>query len=214
VAPLTMRKRFCGLIDREIEHANAGRPAKVVVKMNQLEDLGIIKRLYKASRAGVEVTALVRGFCCLRPGVPGLSDNIRIISIIGRYLEHSRIFHFANGSDDPLEGDWFIGSADWMSRNLSNRVEAVMPVHDGAARSRLWQILEAGLRDHRCAWVMSSDGDYGPLTPAPGMGEQTPEVLGTFETLCRAAAASMHGKPRGDGGEPEAPRASFSAGLG
>ncbi len=212
VAPITMRRRFYALIDKEIENAKAGRPARVFGKMNQLEDEGIIKRLYKASRAGVEVTVLVRGFCCLRPQVPGLSENIRIISIIGRYLEHSRIFHFADGQEDPVQGKWFIGSADWMSRNLTNRVEAAMPVHDGHAKARLWQIIEAGLRDHRCAWVMGPEGDYAPLLPNPTMGPETPESVGTFETLCRAADASTGRKPVS--GETQPTKATVSAGLG
>jgi hypothetical protein len=125
-----LAERFYELIDREAENARSGKPARIITKLNQLEDVGIIKRLYEASQAGVKITCIVRGFCCLRPGVPGLSENIRIVSVVGRFLEHARIFHFAAGQDDPVDGEWYIGSGDWMSRNLNNRVEAVAPVQD------------------------------------------------------------------------------------
>jgi len=187
VAPLTMRSRFYDLIDGEIKAAQEGRPARIVAKMNQLEDMGIMRRLIAASRAGVRVTVINRGFCCLRPGVPGLTDRVEIISVVGRFLEHARVFHFAAGRDDPLEGEWYIGSADWMSRNLSDRVESATPVLDVEARRRLVEIIEAGLRDRRHAWLLGPDGVYRPRVAPDDAAEDSPERRGTFATLCRSA---------------------------
>jgi polyphosphate kinase len=166
VAPLNMRQRFLESIEREIEHHRAGRPARIVAKMNQIEDLDMARALSAASQAGVPVDLIVRGFCCLVAGVPGWTENVRVRSIIGRFLEHSRIFHFANGQDDPLAGEFFIGSADWMHRNLSGRVEAATPVEDRTARERLWEILDICLRDQRQAWLMQPDGTYVQSRPA------------------------------------------------
>ena len=160
VAPTTMKRRYLDLIEREILVSRPERPGRIIVKMNQLEDREITDALYRASAAGVKVDCIVRGFCCLRPGLPGLSENIRVFSIIGRFLEHSRIFWFSGGHDDPLEGDFYIGSADWMYRNLHNRVEATTPVEKIELRRRLWEILETELEDHRQSWVMQSDGSY------------------------------------------------------
>src|SRR5690606_14269340 len=190
VAPYTMREGFLRLIQREIDHARAGRPAGIFAKMNAMEDTAVTERLYEASQAGVPINLIVRGFCCLRPGVPGLSENIRVRSIVGRFLEHSRIFHFANGSADPLDGDWYIGSADWMYRNLSNRVEAVCPVKDRDARARLKRIMDVELADCRCAWELRPDGSYARLVPPAGAAPDSPEVLGTFQTLMNEAIAS------------------------
>ena len=180
VAPSSMRARFLSLIQREIENHQAGRPTRIVAKMNQLEDPEIIQALCEASTAGVPIDLIVRGFCCLRPGVPGVSENIRVRSIIGRFLEHSRIFHFANGEDDPAKGDFFIGSADWMYRNLSKRIEVVTPVTDPRAREQLWRTLDIYLRDHRQAWILDSSGSYTQLQPDSGSG---PEAVGTHRTL-------------------------------
>src|SRR6185369_3071520 len=137
VAPFSMRDSYTKLIDREIALARAGKPARIVAKMNALEDLKITNKLYEASQAGVQITLIVRGFCCLRPGIPGLSENIRVISVVGRFLEHSRLYHFGAGHANPADGDWYISSADWMYRNLSARVETCVPVRDAAARKRL-----------------------------------------------------------------------------
>jgi polyphosphate kinase len=167
VAPVNMKKQFIQMIDREAEHQRAGRPAQIVGKMNQLEDRQVIRTLYRASRAGVPIDLIVRGFCTARPGVPGLSDNIRICSVIGRFLEHSRIYYFRNGHEDELEGDYFIGSADWMHRNLDARVEAVAPIEDRSLRRELWQILQVHLADQRSAWDMQPDGTYVQRRPAP-----------------------------------------------
>jgi polyphosphate kinase len=136
-----------------------------VVKVNQVEDLEVCQRLAEASRAGVEVDLIVRGLCCLVPGVPRWTDNIRVRSLVGRFLEHSRIFYFANGAEHPAGGEFYIGSGDWMFRNLSRRVEAAAPVKAPALRQRLWEVLEACLRDERQAWEMRPDGSYTQLRP-------------------------------------------------
>jgi polyphosphate kinase len=189
VAPMDMRTEFSKLIDREIEHQTAGRPARIVCKMNQLEDGDICLELCKASRAGVPVELIVRGLCCLAPGVPGWTDNIRVRSIVGRFLEHSRIFHFAAGSDDPLDGEFLIGSGDWMRRNLSERVEAAVPITDRKHRARLWEILQVCLADQRNAWELQPDGSYHQLTPD---SPTSPGAAGTHETMMQLALA-RHG---------------------
>ncbi len=181
VSPMTMRARFLELIEREIAHHQAGRLARIVAKMNQLEDPAICDALCAASRAGVSVDLIVRGFCCLRPGVPGHTENIRISSIIGRFLEHSRIFHFSGGAEDPLDGEFFIGSADWMQRNLSDRVEAVAPIEPRALKARLWEILDVNLHDQRQSWDMQSDGSYVQRQPDPDAMEE--EKTGSQATL-------------------------------
>lgn len=188
VAPEHMRPRFSELIDAEIEHAKAGRPARIVAKMNALEDRKMTERLYEASQAGVKIDLIVRGFCSLRPGVPGLSENIRVISVIGRFLEHSRVFFFGAGKSDPIEGEYYIGSADWMYRNLNNRVEAACPVTDPGARKRLWTLLEVLLADARNAWTLRPDGAYTQLRPGKDADPDAPESLGTFESLMRLSS--------------------------
>jgi polyphosphate kinase len=189
VAPFNMRAKFNAMIDREVELARRGKPARIIAKINSLEDRDITERLYVASQAGVQVTLVVRGFCCLRPGVPGLSENIRVISVVGRFLEHSRIYHFSGGNEDPVDGDWFISSADWMYRNLSNRVEVAVPVHDQDARARLNRIINVHLADHRCAWELGPEGTYQLRSAHEISAPDSPEVLGTFETLMREAQA-------------------------
>ena len=189
VAPTNMRRRFLEMIQREIDHRRQGRPARIIAKMNQLEDIEISRALSAASQAGVEIDLIVRGFCCLVPGVPGWTDNLRVRSIVGRFLEHSRIFYFANGATDPLDGEYYIGSADWMFRNLSRRIEAVTPVNDRAARERLWEILDVGLKDRRQAWQMQADGSYLQLQPAAD--STGPAAVGThawFMELTRKRA--------------------------
>jgi polyphosphate kinase len=157
VAPLTMAESFLGLIRREQEHAQAGRMAHIVAKMNALLEPSVIEALYKASQAGVEVDLIVRGLCILRPGVKGLSERIRVRSIVGRFLEHSRIFHFANGGNDEI----YIGSADWMPRNLFERCEVVFPVRDLVALARIHdEILPAYLADTVKARLQQPDGSY------------------------------------------------------
>jgi polyphosphate kinase len=157
VAPLTMAESFLGLIRREQEHAQAGRPAHIVAKMNALLEPSVIEALYVASQAGVEIDLIVRGLSILRPGVKGLSDRIRVRSIVGRFLEHSRIFHFANGGNDEI----YIGSADWMPRNLFERCEVVFPVRDPVALARIHdEILPAYLADTLKARLQQPDGSY------------------------------------------------------
>jgi polyphosphate kinase len=156
VAPVNMRDRFLSKIRREIEHAKAGRPAKIIAKMNQLQDPRTITALYDASNAGVQVELIIRGFCSLRPKVPGASENIRVYSILGRFLEHSRIFYFHNGGND----EYLIGSADWMYRNLDHRIEAVTPIEDPTLRERLREILDTMLSDRGHAWELEPDGRW------------------------------------------------------
>jgi polyphosphate kinase len=157
VAPLTMAESFLGLIRREQEHAQAGRPAHIVAKMNALLEPSVIEALYAASQSGVEIDLIIRGLSILRPGVKGLSDRIRVRSIVGRFLEHSRIFHFANGGNDEI----YLGSADWMPRNLFERCEVVFPVRDPAALARIHdEILPAYLADTLKARLQQSDGSY------------------------------------------------------
>ena len=181
VAPATMRPRLLELIKREIANKQANLPARIVAKMNQLEDPEMIEALCEAARAGVPIDLIVRGFCCLRPGVPGQTEGIRIRSIIGRFLEHSRIFHFAAALDDPAQGDFFIGSADWMYRNLSKRVEVVTPILAKEAKDKLWEVLQICLRDRRQAWKLCEDGTYSQLKA--GDAKDGPEALGTHATL-------------------------------
>jgi polyphosphate kinase len=191
VAPMHMRARFVELIEREIEHHAAGRPAAIVCKMNQLEDAEICLQLCRASQAGVPVDLIVRGLCCLAPGVPGWTENVRVRSIVGRFLEHSRIFYFAAGSVDPLEGEFLIGSGDWMRRNLSDRVEAAVPIRERRLRARLWEILQVCLDDRRNAWELRPDGSYLQLMPT----DDGPGAEGTHATMMRLALArhGLHG---------------------
>ena len=172
VAPSNMRPRFLDLIDREAEHARAGRKARIVAKMNALVDPETIETLYRASRAGVEIELIVRGICCLRPGVSGVSDNISVISIVGRFLEHSRLFYFANGGAE----EFYIGSADWMQRNFDRRVEAVAPVEDATLHDRLRSLLRTCLEDNRQAWELAADGSWTQRTPN-GVVHSTHEIL-------------------------------------
>lgn len=189
VAPVNMKSRFLEMIDREIEHQQAGRPARIVGKMNSLEDRKICRALYRASQAGVKIDLIIRGFCTLRPGVEGLSETIRVQSVIGRFLEHSRIFYFRNGREDELEGQFYIGSADWMYRNLEHRVEAISPVEHRPLRQRLWEILQIMLKDQRSAWDMHPDGSYVqriPADPSQELGSHR-----TFMNLARQHAAAV-----------------------
>jgi len=160
VAPVNMFSQFRAMIDREIEHVRQGRPGMIIAKMNNMEENDISMALYNASQQGVQIDLIVRGFCCLRPGVKGLSERIRVMSIIGRFLEHSRIFYFRNGAVDPVDGEFYIGSADWMYRNLHARVECVVPVLDRSLREKLWELLQGYIKDQRMSWDMNSDGSY------------------------------------------------------
>ena len=180
VAPTTMRERFIALVDREREHAAAGRGGRITGKMNSLVDPATIEALCRAAQAGVEIDLVVRGICCLRPGIPGLSDRIRITSIVGRFLEHSRIWYFANGGAEEC----YIGSADWMQRNFDRRVEAVTPIEDPALRARLLGILTTCLADNRQAWALDAAGDWHQRQP---------------DREIRATHATLLGDPWGQG---------------
>jgi polyphosphate kinase len=161
VAPSNMRHRVIELIDREAAFARAGRGGRIVAKMNAVADTETIEALYRASQAGVAIDLIIRGICCLRPGVAGVSDNVRVISIIGRFLEHSRLWRFANCGAP----EYYIGSADWMARNFDRRVEAVVPVEDPALHPRLDALLETCLSDNRGAWELRENGTYRQRHP-------------------------------------------------
>ena len=156
VAPGSLRERTMELIARETAHAQAGRGGRIIAKMNALVDPGVISALYRASQGGVEIDLIVRGICCLLPGVPGISERIRVTSIIGRFLEHSRLQYYANGGHP----EYYLGSADWMPRNLDRRVEAMVPVEDRQWHPRLRSLLETCLSDNRQAWELGADGTY------------------------------------------------------
>ncbi len=163
VAPLNLRSTFIDLIDREIAHVQQGGKGHIIAKMNALIDTTIIKALYRASMAGVKIELIVRGVCSLRAGVPGVSENITVRSILDRFLEHSRVFWFRNGGDDAL----FISSADWMTRNLDRRIEIVFPVHDAKVKKRLREILKTYLGDTVKARMLEPDGSYRRVEPGP-----------------------------------------------
>jgi polyphosphate kinase len=173
VAPANMRQRFTDMVKREAENARAGKPARIIAKMNALVDPEMIQHLYEASQAGVDIDLIVRGICCLRPGIPGVSDRIKVISIVGRFLEHSRIYYFANNGDEEL----YFGSADWMPRNFDRRVEVITPIEDRILHPRVCALLETCLADNRQAWDLASDGTYTQRKPG------TRPVVSTHERL-------------------------------
>jgi polyphosphate kinase len=165
VAPVSLRDRMTALIEREVEHHEAGRPARIIVKINSLTDTKIVRALYEASQAGVPIELIVRGVCSLRPGVPGLSDTITVTSIVGRFLEHTRIFYFFNAGEE----DVYIGSADWMQRNLDRRVELCAPIEDPRLKRHLKEeVLDVCLRDNVKARRLLPDGSYEQVRPAEG----------------------------------------------
>ncbi len=190
IAPINMKSTFMNKIREEIKNKQAGKPARIIAKMNSMEDEIITEALYEASVAGVEIILIVRGFCCLRPGIKGLSDNIKVISIIGRFLEHSRVFYFANGSDTPSEGDYYIGSADWMHRNLHNRVELITPIYDPKLKDKLWEFIDIMLQDNRLAWLLNEDGSYTQVVPEEGTEEKSTHAILMNKTIQREKAHS------------------------
>jgi polyphosphate kinase len=166
-----MKKPLLDRIEREIAGHSSKTPGLIRLKTNALEDADIVEALYRASQAGVKVELVVRDTCRLRPGLPGISDNVTVVSIVGRFLEHARIYYFRNGGSE----EYFIGSADLMTRNLESRVEVVTPVEDPALRERLHAVLDLQLNDHRNGWEMRSDGSYvqrQPRTPEEQVGSQ------------------------------------------
>jgi polyphosphate kinase len=164
VAPHNMREHFTELIRREAENSQAGRPSGIWAKMNQLQDERLIRELYRAGQAGVPINLNIRGLCCLRAGVPGLSENIRVFSTLGRFLEHSRIYRFENGG----QPEFYIGSADWMQRNLDRRVETIMPVTDPTLKQELEKTLKILDNDNCSAWDMQPDATYKRRRPRKG----------------------------------------------
>ncbi len=164
VAPFNMYETFLKSIKNETKLAKQGNAGIIVAKMNQLEDPGIIDALYEASQAGVKITLYVRGFCCLVPGLKGVSDNIKIYSLVGRFLEHSRIYYFSKGKQsDPLKGDFYMGSADWMSRNLHDRVEVITKIAPATLKSYLWNYLDQFGKDNRHLWELKNYGKYAQV---------------------------------------------------
>ncbi|MEL6554226.1 MAG: polyphosphate kinase 1 [Cyanobacteria bacterium J06621_11] len=168
IAPVSLRKQMTKFIRQEAKIAQSGKKGRIIAKMNSLVDPTIITELYKASQTGVEIDLIIRGICCLRPGVRGISENIRVISIIGRFLEHSRIFYFTNDGEERF----YIGSADWMPRNLDRRVEALVPIEEASLQSELMDLIDICLSDNRQAWEMQPDGTYIQRRPQAGEAER------------------------------------------
>jgi polyphosphate kinase len=197
VAPLTLRARFLELVDREIGHAGSGRSALITLKMNAIVDGPCIDALYRASAAGVNVELVIRGSCSLLPGVSGQSERITVRSIVGEFLEHSRIWRFENGG----EPEWYIGSADLMERNLDRRIEAVVPVQDAAAQARLDQILQVMLADDRRSWQLGADACWRRTEELNGR----PGTIDTFAIMKQVAVAEAAGPTIGDAPHPGPP---------
>ncbi|MEM6614366.1 MAG: polyphosphate kinase 1 [Cyanobacteria bacterium P01_C01_bin.72] len=179
VAPVSLRDRMIEMINREAENCRQGKTGRIVAKMNSLVDQQVIQTLYEASQAGVQIDLIIRGICCLRPGITGMSENIRVISIIGRFLEHSRIFYFQNDDNEEI----YIGSADWMTRNLSRRVEAVAPIESSEIFRDLQEILGVMLADNRKAWELQPDGTF--VQRKPQHGEEAHSTHDTFMEMAK-----------------------------
>ncbi len=190
MAPLNLRSRTIELIEREVARHTPEKPGRIIAKLNALVDGEIIRALYVASQRGVRIDLLVRGICCLRPGIPGVSENIRVISIVGRFLEHSRIFFFQNGGDEEL----YLSSADWMPRNLNRRVEVMFPVEDQESRARLKDILEVYLRDNVKARVLNADGSW--IRKGREEGEEAINSQEYFLANIRQSDPAVEGAPR------------------
>ena len=165
VAPVGMRERLLALIDREIENQKNGRPSHIIIKANSLEETSVCRALSRAAQAGVPIHLIIRGICCLKPTVTSSGPNPRVVSIIGRFLEHSRIFYFRNGKHEPLDGELFISSADPMYRNLYRRVEVAVPIQDQTAKERCWEVLTAAIHDTALGWDLLPDGTYASRKP-------------------------------------------------
>jgi polyphosphate kinase len=201
VAPVNLRRRLQLLLRREAEHARAGRPAHVVIKVNALTDPRMIRELYRTARAGVAIDLIVRGMCTLRPGVPGVSENIQVRSIVGRFLEHTRIYSFENGGAKET----YLASADLMERNLNRRVEVMFPLKDSALASWVRDtVLDTYLRDTARAMVLRIDGEYERVEPAGDapavdsqlrLAQRLPPRAAAAEPLSQGAAAAATREP-------------------
>jgi polyphosphate kinase len=181
VAPAALKDRLLALIEREVDNHKRGLPAHIVIKANSLEDAASCKALRQAAEAGVAVDLIIRGICCLKPVALNGAIVPRVVSVVGRFLEHSRIFYFRNGCQDPLEGEMYISSADLMVRNLHRRVEIAVPLYDRAVKERCWEVLTTMIHDHGSAWELNPDGLYSPRTIASIKGDQ----MGSQEMLMR-----------------------------
>ena len=184
VAPIWLRKKFLSLIRRETKHAREGKEAHIIAKMNSLCDKEIILALYEASAAGVKIELIVRGICCLRVGIPGVSENISVHSIVGNFLEHSRIFYFRN---DGFE-EYYMGSADWMPRNLDRRVEIMFPVEDEKLQKKVRHILDVQLADNIKAHILQPDGNYEKIDKRGKI------LVGSQQQFCDEAMAASEKK--------------------
>jgi polyphosphate kinase len=173
-SPFTLHKGVMAMVEREIAHARVGKPARIIAKMNALNEISVIELLYKASMAGVQIDLIVRGACTLRPGVPGISDNIRVRSIVGRFLEHSRVYWFANAGS----AETYCSSADWMERNLLRRIETCFPILDVELAQRVYdEALANYLADNTQAWILHADGHYVRQTPGDDMPHSAQQAL-------------------------------------
>jgi polyphosphate kinase len=199
VAPFELHQRLLDLIEREADNARKGLPARIIAKMNALVDPVMIQALYRASQAGVKIDLIIRGTCCLRPQVPGLSDNITVRSIVDRFLEHPRIFYFENG----LQSEIFVGSADWMPRNFFRRIEVVFPIEDGVLRERVrTELLEIPLADNVKARFLQPDGSYVKAVPARGVALRRSQ----FEFISRAQESVEEPRPSAESDNRTYPR--------
>jgi polyphosphate kinase len=192
-APTLLKKALLAKIEREIVVHSAAAPGLIQLKTNALEDADIMAALYRASQAGVKVDLLVRDTCCLRPGLPGVSENIRVVSVIGRFLEHGRIYYFRNGGEE----EYFIGSADCMKRNLEGRVEVVIPIEDPLLRKELRTVLDVQLSGNHGEWEMQSDGTYLRLVPECAFKSNQQLLIEQAQTLQKEAGRRRKLRPKG-----------------